>query len=175
MLSYVLRCSRVPVRMGKVIRHAIRHHWNIGHHASHVVYHVGVAALGTMLVCVAVPLALLPPGAIAPPAAESPASPSPPIAQLPTDRGFIPPAFVPGLLFSPAHGEMPELSPPSGRLIMEIPPADILLPVVIPAIPLGLAVAEPSSILVFAVGVMVLLMLRRRKPAVPHETAVSLK
>lgn len=53
MLSYVLRCTRVPLRVGKTIRHAMRHHWGLSHHAARAVYHLGV---GSMLVCVAVPI-----------------------------------------------------------------------------------------------------------------------
>jgi hypothetical protein len=53
MLSFVLRCSRVPIRAGKVIRRAMRHHWGLSHHAAHLVQHI---AISSILVCVVVPI-----------------------------------------------------------------------------------------------------------------------
>jgi hypothetical protein len=73
MLQFVLRCSRVPIRAGNVVDHAIRHHyWGVSHHASHLVHQL---AVGTMVACVAVPLWLT----------AAPPAPSPPLARL---RGF---------------------------------------------------------------------------------------
>lgn len=116
MLTYVLRCWRVPIRVGKAVRHAMRRHWGLSHHAARVVYH---ASVGSALVCVAVPAALWalpPPGIVAPPLAPGPGGGivAPPLAP-----GPAVPLFVPGQLYYP----FPR-APMAGDRAANTPPAD---------------------------------------------------
>jgi hypothetical protein len=159
MLNFVVRCYRVPVRMGKIIRHAMRHHWHIGHHSAHVIYHGTIA---TMLVCVVVgvpALWLLPPSAqpeVIPPVAMI--IPPTLIVPLPSDRASdsdYPPPFLPGVLFPPGdqlNAPQPSPLPPVASMWphTQDTPMDRVL-----------AVAEPASIAVFAVGILALLIVRR--------------
>lgn len=50
MNAFVIRCYRAQAHVGKVVRSAIRHHWNVGHTTAHVIYH------GAVITCVMVPL-----------------------------------------------------------------------------------------------------------------------
>ena len=106
MLTFVIRCYRTPV--GKIVRHAMRRHWGVSHHAANVLYH------GTWLTCVAVPFA------------------------------------VAGVRFVPAL--VPKLAPPAGFM----PSHDAF------ALPPN-AIPEPSTLAVFAVGVLILLWIIRMR------------
>jgi hypothetical protein len=50
MNAFVIRCYRAQAHVGKVVRSAIRHHWNVGHTTAHAIYG------GLVITCVAVPL-----------------------------------------------------------------------------------------------------------------------
>jgi hypothetical protein len=168
MLQFALRCSRVPLRMGKTIRHAMRHHVGLSHNAAHHVWH---AVLGTMLVCTVVPGALW----LLPPAAGPPTGPAPseiavpPEVPQPTGRGIGPAEapFVPGLFYfphtTPTPREETAEQPRYGSVVLTQAGLPVLASQGFPASGVSPHIlAEPTSLLLLVTGLAGLLVLRRR-------------
>jgi hypothetical protein len=169
MLQFALRCVRVPLRMGKTIRHAMRHHVGLSHHVSHHVFHV---ILGSMLVCTVVPGALW----LLPPAAGPPTPPSGVFVPVPNaggDVAIVPvplaqpgdSRFVPGLFYFPhtTPREEPAEQPRYGSVVLTQAGLPVLASEDSPASGVSPHIlAEPTSLLLLVTGLAVLLVLRRR-------------